>query len=215
MPTRAPIVDTVRVSWYSDIMNQPTLPDGFRLHSRMYASADWEWARTTARELDALAESLALKCPTFRMFGREHATPRLVGLFGSAPYTYSRQRHEPAPMPTWMQIVHADVERQAGARFNSVLVNYYRDGQDSIAWHADDEPELGPEPVIASLSFGATRRFDIRTITAPRKTTSIHLAHGDLLVMRGRAQRDYQHSIPKAHAMVGARLNLTFRWIAA
>ena len=98
-------------------------------------------------------------------------------------------------------------------RFNSVLANLYRDGRDSMGWHSDDEPELGREPAIASLSFGAVRRFRFRSRETRRVAGAIDLAHGSLLVMRGATQRLYQHDLPKTSAAVGPRVNLTFRTI--
>jgi alkylated DNA repair dioxygenase AlkB len=178
------------------------IPDGFAL-SRI-------------DKLDTIAayiESIAWEQRSFRMFGREHLTPRLTAWMGTGVYTYSGQRHEPAPMPTTIARLHARVEALTGARFNSVLANYYRDGRDSVAWHADDEPELGTEPMIASVSIGASRTFLIHHKTL-RERTTLTLMHGDLLVMSGRSQLDYEHSVPKAREPVGPRINFTFRYIA-
>lgn len=149
---------------------------------------------------------------TLKIYGREVAAPRLTAWFGAKPYTYSGVRHEPAPVPEWVADVWTQVETATGAVFNSVLVNLYRDGRDSVAWHADDEPELGLCPTIASVSIGAVRRFLIK----PRGGVGLfrtELAHGDLLVMRGWSQRDYLHSVPKTRRQVGPRVNLTFRQV--
>lgn len=163
--------------------------------------------------LDDLGE-LAWASTTVRVFGRTMPAPRLTCWYGDAgaTYGYSGHAHNPAPMPPLLAVLRDALEHATGARFNSCLGNLYRTGWDSVGWHADDEPELGPEPVIASLSFGAERTFRVRAGTSG-PSTAVVLRHGDLLVMRGRAQTDYQHSIPKTERPVGPRVNLTFRLI--
>jgi alkylated DNA repair dioxygenase AlkB len=96
-------------------------------------------------------------------------------------------------------------------RFNSVLCNLYRDGNDAMGWHSDDERELGPEPLIASLSFGATRRFRLRHRCDPALRAELHLDSGSLLLMSGATQRNYRHDLPRTRAEPAARINLTFR----
>ena len=105
------------------------------------------------------------------------------------------------------------MEAAAAARFNSVLANNYRHGQDSMGWHSDDEPELGPEPVIASLSFGAERPFDFRHKRDHHLKHRLLLSHGSLLVMQGNTQQLWQHQLPKRSRVQAGRVNLTFRWI--
>lgn len=109
--------------------------------------------------------------------------------------------------------IKAAIERETGAVFNSVLLNLYRNGQDGVAWHSDDEPELGPEPVIASVSFGATRRFQLRHKTRKDLKHEFALTHGSLLVMRGPTQQHWDHQVPKTARPVEPRINLTFRAI--
>ena len=175
------------------------------------------WAQGAT--LDELTAAITWEQRTFRLYGREVAQPRLTSWMGDGAYTYSGQRHEPAPMPPIVATLRHELELRTGARFNSVLANLYRDGSDSVAWHADDEPELGTEPVIASLSFGAPREFQIRTMRNRRANTgairvaTLELRHGDLLVMSGPSQRDYQHAVPKTARPVGPRINLTFRQV--
>lgn len=153
---------------------------------------------------------------TIKLFGKESPIPRLTKWYGE-PYTYSGIEHTPEVMPGWLQRLRVDVERACSdrggnvARFNSALLNYYRDGRDSVSWHADDEPELGQEPTIASLSIGAPRTFAIRALPT-RAMWRTALGDGDLLIMRGESQSIYQHSVPKA-AAAGPRINITFRWI--
>ena len=146
------------------------------------------------------------------MFGRVVPAPRLEAWYGDegASYTYSGLAHEPLPWTHELHELRSRVESETGASFNSVLANLYRDGNDSNGWHADDEDELGAEPIIASLSFGTPRRFLLRH-RASRETVELALNPGSLLVMRGLTQQCWQHSIPKQRAVHQARINLTFR----
>jgi alkylated DNA repair dioxygenase AlkB len=98
--------------------------------------------------------------------------------------------------------------------FNSVLANLYRDGRDSMGWHSDDEPELGAQPVIASLSLGSTRRFVLKHRRDPSRKFALELPHGSLLLMRGATQANYRHALPRTARPVGPRINLTFRRIS-
>ncbi len=156
-----------------------------------------------------------------RLFGRSLEVPRLSCWIGDtgAAYTYSGSRFEPRPWPSALQDLRRRVEHACGARFNSVLANLYRDGRDSMGWHSDDEPELGPTPVIASLSLGGERRFRLRrrlprgVKPGPEDSLELHLPHGSLLRMAGDTQRLYRHDLPRTKAAVAARINLTFRWV--
>lgn len=188
------------------------------------ADADIRYAETWLgrEEADALFESLRHDIPWERhrlsLFGREVDSPRLscwIGDPGTA-YTYSRTRFEPRTWISALLTLRERLQMFCGARFNSVLANLYRDGQDSMGWHSDDEPELGLRPVIASVSLGTERRFRLRR-KVPRGARAtplgIPLAHGSLLCMAGDTQRHYQHDLPKVAGVAGARINLTFRWI--
>jgi alkylated DNA repair dioxygenase AlkB len=175
-------------------------------------------------EADALFERLQQEIPWERhrlsMFGREVDSPRLSCWIGDpgTDYIYSRTRFEPRAWTPSLLALRERVQVMCGARFNSVLANLYRDGQDSMGWHSDDEPELGPQPVIASVSLGAERRFRLRRKpTGGERATplALPLAHGSLLCMAGDTQRYYQHALPKVPGMGGARINLTFRFIRA
>jgi alkylated DNA repair dioxygenase AlkB len=141
--------------------------------------------------------------------------PRLTAWHGDpgATYRYSGLRNEPRPWTHTLASLRDRIAAETGARFNSVLLNRYRNGRDSVDWHADDEPELGAEPVIASLSLGGTRSFILRH-NATRARKVFELRSGDLLVMRGAVQRDWQHAVPKCDA-ADERINLTFRWVEA
>jgi alkylated DNA repair dioxygenase AlkB len=150
-----------------------------------------------------------------RLFGRWLPAPRLSAWHGDpgCDYGYSGQRLVAQPLTTTLQSIRCDIERHTGLAFNCVLLNWYRDGRDSMSWHADDEPELGDAPDIASLSLGATRRFLLRHRSDPSRRMSIDLLDGSLLVMRAPLQTHWQHSVPKTRRPVGGRVNLTWRSI--
>lgn len=149
------------------------------------------------------------------LFGARHAVPRLVAWHGDpgATYRYSGVNHHPLPWTVTLAKIRERAELLSGHRFNSVLLNLYRDGRDGMGWHADDEPELGPEPVIASVSLGATRRFRMRHRRRRDQTLAIDLAHGSLLLMQGPTQHHWVHAVPKTLRPVGERINLTFRYV--
>ena len=185
------------------------LPDA-ALHYR----ADW----LPAADADALFAVLTATIPwerhRLRLFGREIDAPRLscwIGDLGAA-YTYSHVRFAPRPWPPALATLRARLEIACDARFNSVLANLYLDGRDSMGWHSDDEPELGADPVIASISLGGVRRFRLRARSGGAGLT-LELAHGSLLLMAGATQRLYRHDLPKTRAAVAPRINLTFRYV--
>ena len=128
-------------------------------------------------------------------------------------YCYSGITVEPIPWTPLLLSIKTRVEAVANTTFNSVLLNYYRGEQDSVSWHSDDEPELGQNPVIASVSFGATRKFQFKHKTNPDLRAAIDLTPGSLLIMAGATQHFWKHQIPKTTKPVGARINLTFRVI--
>lgn len=151
-----------------------------------------------------------------RVFGREHACPRLSAWYGNptAVYRYSGQTLYPEPWTNELDGLRLRLERRCQAQFDGVLLNLYRDGKDGMGWHSDDERELGPEPVIASLSLGAVRRFKMKHRTRRDiSTRTWPLANGSLLIMRGSTQLCWKHEVPKTKRVVGPRINLTFRWI--
>ena len=169
-------------------------------------------------EADALFASLLAKIEwevhRIRMFGRQIDSPRLSCWIGDpgASYTYSRTRFEPHPWPFMLLPIRERLRDTLGVDFNSVLANRYRNGRDAMGWHSDDEPELGPQPVIASVSLGATRRFALKPRGEGGRLT-LDLPHGSLLVMRGDTQARYRHALPATARPVGERINLTFRRI--
>lgn len=148
------------------------------------------------------------------IYGGWHQVPRLIAWYGDpgATYRYSRQLHQPLPWITCLEELRDDLQHNFGVRFNSVLANLYRDGNDSMGCHADDEPELGQEPNIASLSFGATRTFRFKHKNST-ENIDLELGHGDLLWMRGKTQQCWMHELPKRRRVLNARINLTFRLV--
>jgi alkylated DNA repair dioxygenase AlkB len=151
-----------------------------------------------------------------RVFGREVMQPRLVAWVGEpeAVYRYSGTTHVPSPFGPVLGALCARVARQVGVPFNSVLCNLYRDGRDAMGMHSDSEPELGERPVIASLSLGAMRRFQLRHRKGKgRAGADLPLEDGSLLVMRGSLQQHYRHGVPREPRVSEPRINLTFRRI--
>lgn len=150
-----------------------------------------------------------------RMFGRLVPVPRLEAWIADEglDYRYSGIDHVARPWTPPLATLRDRVAQAAGSPFNSVLCNLYRTGDDGVDWHADDEVEFGRLPVIASLSLGATRRFDLRRVDDPDYRLSVELHHGDLLVMRGTTQELWRHRVPKTRAQVDERINLTFRQV--
>jgi len=177
---------------------------------------DRAWTREQADVLfAALRDEIPWTTHRLRLFGREVEAPRLSCWIGDAgaSYLYSGTRFVPAPWTPAVARVRDQLAARFGLAFNSVLANLYRDGRDTVGWHSDDEPELGPAPTIASASFGATRTFVLRSRATRRAALSLELAHGSLLVMAGATQRLYQHALPRRRRVDAPRINLTFRWI--
>lgn len=176
--------------------------------------ADALWA-----ELEA---TVAFKVDKIFMYGKLSPLPRETAWFGDPgrTYRYSGIRMTPEPWNAPLQGIRERVEARAGTTFNSVLLNRYRDGKDKVAWHADDEPDLGETPLIASVSLGGVRTFKLRWKnraerdqgTAPAEQR-FELAHGSLLLMGGETQRYWEHEVPATARQVAPRLNLTFRRI--
>lgn len=172
-------------------------------------------------QADALMHALLTQVPwethRIRMFGRWLDSPRLSCWMGDAEahYRYSGADFAPHPWAPAVRELREQLQLGCDGSFNSVLLNRYRDGRDSMGWHSDDEPELGATPLIASLSLGVSRRFLLRRRDDPAQKAEYLLGHGDLLLMRGHCQRDYQHALPKTARVSGERINLTFRQIAA
>jgi len=165
---------------------------------------------------DALRDAIPWGIHRIRLFGREVDSPRLSCWIGDpgTGYTYSGTHFEPHPWPVALRAIRTRLAGELRIDFNSVLANLYRDGRDSMGWHSDDEPELGSQPVIASLSLGASRRFVLKHRSEPSRTLALALPHGSLLVMRGATQVHYRHAVPRTAKPIGSRINLTFRRIS-
>jgi alkylated DNA repair dioxygenase AlkB len=162
-------------------------------------------------------ETTAWRQDVFKMYGKEMPFPRLTAWCGDdgTAYTYSGLGNIPGPWTPPILEVKRAVELPCGVTFNSVLLNRYRGGQDSVSWHADDEPEFGKNPVIASVSFGGTRLFQLKHRKRKELKASIDLTHGSLLIMRGGTQENWLHQVPKTKRPVQERVNLTFRVVVA
>jgi len=165
-----------------------------------------------AEILARLLDDTPWRADTVVVYGKRHLQPRLTAWYGEASYTYSGLTLQALPLTPLLEQLRTAVEQATGRRYNSVLLNYYRDGADSMGMHSDDEPELGPQPVIASLSYGATRTFILRH-KQNKRTVKLDLTDGSLLLMAGTLQAHWQHGINKTAKLVGPRLNLTFRFV--
>ena len=172
-------------------------------------------AQAAQRWFEQLETEIPWERHRLRLFGREIDAPRLSCWIGDpdALYRYSGTRFVPHPWTPACSELRKILSALCGENYNSVLCNLYRSGRDSMGWHSDDEPELGAQPNIASLSFGASRRFRLRHRRDPASRLEIELASGSLLLMAGATQENYRHDLPKTTRNVGARINLTFRKI--
>jgi alkylated DNA repair dioxygenase AlkB len=190
------------------VKDAPSLPPGFDYRP------GWLSSDRAAELLRQLRAEVAWGQPEIVMFGRSVAQPRLVAWQADpgVAYRYSGLTLEATPWHPQVDALRDRLSKSLETRFNSVLLNAYRSGADSMGWHADDEPELGPEPLIASVSLGETRRMRVKP-AAGGSSVGWDLHSGSLLVMSGRSQADYRHAIPKTRRPVGLRINLTFRKI--
>ncbi len=153
---------------------------------------------------------------TINLYGKTHLVPRLTAWYGDAdkPYTYSGIQMKPEAWTSTLKEIKQKAEAEAATNFTSVLLNYYRNGQDSMGWHRDNEKELGENPVIASVSFGQTRPFHLRhKFRKDVQKLIIPLTHGSLLIMKGATQHFWEHQVPKSAKPLEPRINLTFRKI--
>ncbi len=163
-------------------------------------------------DADTLFDRLRAATPWQQERSRLGPFPRLTAWYADAglTYSYSGVTHTALPWTDTLAEIRRRVEEAAGTPFNSVLLNFYRDGHDSIGYHSDAEPELGPNPPIASISLGSVRQFVLRHIKTGEKL-KYSLAHGSLLLMGGACQHYWMHCLPKTKTAVGPRINLTFR----
>lgn len=172
--------------------------------------------KTSDNFFNKLEQEINWKQEYIKLYGKENPVPRLTAWYGDKgyAYTYSGITMNPEPWTDALLEIKHKIETIANVNFNSVLLNLYRDGNDGVAWHSDDESELGKHPVIGSVSFGEERRFSFkyRDKTNPERH-DINLKHGDFLLMQGETQQYWYHQIPKTKKPVSPRINLTFRVI--
>ena len=149
------------------------------------------------------------------LFGKTHRQPRLTALYANneLPYKYSNITMHPHKFTDELLQIKNDIELLAHHEFTTVLLNFYRNGSDSNGWHADNEKELGQNPIIASLSFGEPRPFHFKHRTLKNEKHKLILEHGSLLIMKAEMQQYWLHQIPKTKRQIGERINLTFRTI--
>lgn len=173
----------------------------------------WMSPENASRAYEALLASLPWQEIPLVVYGRRCIAPRLMAWYGAHDYAFSGGRtpaHPLAGNPV-VDSLRIAVEQTTNSAYNSCLANLYRSGTDTVGWHSDDEPGLGTEPVIASLSLGGERDFQLREKTT-KETWTWSLRSGDLVVMRGPSQRDFAHQIPRRAKQNAPRINLTFRF---
>lgn len=202
-----------------DLFSASARPEIFPLPgAEVYYQPDFDLGLTPERLLEALIDRTPWRQETVNVWGKTYKQPRLVAWYGDPgkAYSYSGVSLEPLPWTELLRNVKIRVEAAAHAQFNSVLLNYYRDNNDSMGLHSDDEKELGPRPTIASVSLGAERPFIFKSKLDPlAKPIRIILRSGSLLLMKGDTQHNYKHGIAKERQALGPRVNLTFRTIVS
>lgn len=199
-----------QLSFFPEVGQTPGLPEELvEYHPGLF----------TDQESQLLLHKFILQSPwqqkVVKMYEKEVITPRLTAWYADKEtfdYT-SLRRSAPNSWTPELMLIKAKVEQIANVKFNSVLLNYYRDGNDSVAWHSDNEKALGTHPVIASVSFGQVRTFDIRRKNDHSDKYSIRLESGALMLMKGNLQQEWEHRVPKSSKQMKARVNLTFRTV--
>jgi alkylated DNA repair dioxygenase AlkB len=174
-------------------------------------------AKKSSFFLKQLKKSIQWKQNIIKMYGKENPVPRLEAWYGDPgkSYSYSGIQMDPIPWTDELKDIKSTVEVESRIKFNSVLINFYRDGKDRVAWHSDDEKELGQNPVIGSVSFGAERKFKLRhkKYKSNGLKKEILLQNGSFLLMQGATQHHWIHEIPRTAKPIESRINLTFRVI--
>jgi alkylated DNA repair dioxygenase AlkB len=163
--------------------------------------------------VQSLLENIAWKQEPIKIFGKEIMQPRLTAWYGEPDKSYSYSGITMNPLTWTADLLHikTSIEALSQVTFNSALLNLYRDGKDSMGWHRDNEKELGQNPIIGSVNFGATRTFKLRNHADKKVVKSIDLTHGSFLLMRGSTQHFWEHQIPKTSKFCEPRINITFR----
>jgi len=204
---------------FGNRLSVPITPSPIR-HSTQINQGSYQYYHSffTKSESDEffsrLLENIEWKQESMRIYGKLVPFPRLTAWYGDneKPYSFSGITLRPHPWTKDLLRIKNAIEEYSSVVFNSVLLNLYRNGNDSISWHTDAEPELGRNPVIASVNFGDTRKFQLRHIKT-REIIDIELEHGSVLIMEGELQHYWQHQVPKTKAAKKERINLTFRVI--
>lgn len=180
--------------WYLDSFLNPTEQKDLLNH--LWSSYEWER-------------------PEIKVFGKTHRIPRMAAWVADEEvgYDYSGVKHVLQPWTEELENVKRRIEKITETNFNSVLINTYRDGNDKMGWHSDNEKALGNDPLIASLNLGVARRFDLRNIADPGDEIKLHLQPGSLLFMGSGVQSNYKHQVPIQKKVEGLRINLTFRMV--
>ncbi|TCK66785.1 alkylated DNA repair dioxygenase AlkB [Winogradskyella wandonensis] len=162
---------------------------------------------------DTLKQETDWQEDDIKIFGKVYKQPRLTTLYGenNQPYAYSSITMNPKPFTHEVKAIKTKIETKTEHQFNTVLLNLYRNGNDSNGWHADNEKELGKNPVIASLTIGEERPFHFKHRKFKEERHKLILKHGSLLIMKGAMQHHWLHQIAKTKKAIGERINLTFR----
>lgn len=189
-----------------NLSNDSILPHNLKIWRRFYGFEESD------NFFRYFAHLKGLRQGQVHLFGKTYPTPRLEAFYGEPglSYSYSNQRFNALPFCPVLRDIKTAVECTTKYDYNAVLINYYRDGNDSNGWHADNEPELGDDPVVASLSFGVSRRFYLKS-NETHETLKLLLEHGDLLFMDKGTQTNWKHCVPKSPKVLEGRINLTFR----
>lgn len=198
----------------AEVITMPTgelMPDGeVAIYRNFFNRAESD------QIFQALLNKIKWRQDKMKLYGKEFELPRLTAWYGDdgKSYTFSGIPMNPDAWTPTLLSIKSRIEEVTQAKFNSVLLNLYRSGKDGVSWHSDDEPELGKNPMIASVSFGETRRFQLRhKLDKSLDKVEITLTHGSLLIMKGSTQHFWQHQIPKSAKSLRERINLTFRII--
>jgi alkylated DNA repair dioxygenase AlkB len=183
--------------------------DGSLVYIRNFLTLDEEH-----HYFDKLKSEINWRSDQIKMFGKIHDLPRLQAWYGDKAYSYSGIHLHPEPWTDSLLELKEKSQLVAKSEFNSLLLNYYRSGNDHVSWHADDEAELGSKPMIASISLGNVRKFQLRHKYEKMAPLSIEVEPGSLILMSGDIQEFWNHRIAKTSKDVGERINLTFRHIS-
>jgi alkylated DNA repair dioxygenase AlkB len=191
------------------------LPIFFPITARLSFSPSFSPKSSRIGFFQQLQENLEWRQEPILLFGKQVMQPRLTALYGdsSRPYGYSGILMTPLALTPALKEIKSRVEKFSGNSYTHVLCNYYRDGQDSMGWHRDNEAVLGKNPSIASVTFGATRNFQMRFHETKSDKITLPLSHGSLLLMQGESQHYWEHQLPKTKTCQQGRINLTFRRI--